>query len=110
MFVCGRHYLKNRPAMSSDYKRRGVHYSGRVQGVGFRYTVRSISQRYAVTGYVQNLDDGRVRLEVEGPSDQIDAFLAEIASTMQRYIHAAAVVASSATGEFSDFSIRPATN
>ncbi len=96
--------------MNSDHKRRSVHYSGRVQGVGFRYTVRSIGQRYAVTGYVQNLDDGRVRLEVEGPSDQIDGFLAEIASTMQRYIHDATVVASSATGEFSDFSVHPTTN
>jgi acylphosphatase len=41
-------------------QRREVHYSGHVQGVGFRYTTRSIARGYEVTGFVQNLEDGRV--------------------------------------------------
>ena len=47
-------------------ERRVVHYSGRVQGVGFRYTVRTLATRFAVTGFVRNLADGRVQLVVEG--------------------------------------------
>lgn len=47
-------------------ERREVRYRGRVQGVGFRYTARSIAQSYAVTGYVKNVADGSVELVVEG--------------------------------------------
>ena len=45
-------------------KRATVFYSGRVQGVGFRYTAREIACGYELTGYVRNLDDGRVELIV----------------------------------------------
>ena len=40
--------------------RRIYHYGGRVQGVGFRYTVKNIAMPYNVQGYVKNLPDGRV--------------------------------------------------
>jgi acylphosphatase len=59
-------------------QRRDIHYSGRVQGVGFRYTVRDVANGFAVTGFVRNLDDGRVHLVAEGEVAEIDAFLAEI--------------------------------
>jgi acylphosphatase len=65
---------------------RQVHYSGRVQGVGFRYTAHRIAKRHEVTGYVRNLDDGRVQLVAVGPPDEVAAFLAEIASTMESNI------------------------
>ena len=39
-----------------------THYEGRVQGVGFRYTVKSIAQGFDITGTVRNLPDGRVEL------------------------------------------------
>lgn len=51
-----------------------VFYSGRVQGVGFRYTVKSITTGYEVTGTVRNLDDGRVELIAEGEREELDAF------------------------------------
>lgn len=38
-------------------------YSGRVQGVGFRYTTKQIASGYDVTGTVKNLPDGRVQLQ-----------------------------------------------
>src|SRR5439155_885059 len=44
------------------YKR--VHYSGRVQGVGFRYTAQGLAADYAVAGYVRNLANGDVELVV----------------------------------------------
>ncbi|HEY2759855.1 MAG TPA: acylphosphatase [Pirellulales bacterium] len=86
-------------------QRQTVHYSGRVQGVGFRYTVRAAAGGYNVAGYVQNLDDGRVRVIVEGGNDEIERFLAEIAERMSGYIRDVDVHQSSATGEFSGFSI-----
>ena len=51
-----------------------VVYSGRVQGVGFRYTVKSITPGFEVTGTVRNLDDGRVELIAEGEREELDAF------------------------------------
>jgi acylphosphatase len=51
-----------------------VFYSGRVQGVGFRYTVKSITPGFEVTGTVRNLDDGRVELIAEGVREELDAF------------------------------------
>ena len=87
-------------------ERRQVYYSGRVQGVGFRYTTREIAVRFAVTGYVQNLGDGRVELVVEGDTDEIDRFLAEIRRSMNRYIDGQQPQTYSATGEFAGFSIR----
>jgi acylphosphatase len=55
-----------------------VFYSGRVQGVGFRVTVRRLACGYDVTGVVRNLPDGRVELVAEGTRAELEAFLAAI--------------------------------
>jgi acylphosphatase len=55
-----------------------VIYSGRVQGVGFRFTTRQIASGYEVNGWVKNLPDGRVELQATGEVDEVKAFLAEI--------------------------------
>ena len=47
-------------------ERRRVVYTGRVHGVGFRFTARRIAGKVPVTGYVRNLPDGRVELLAEG--------------------------------------------
>jgi len=54
---------------------RQIYYEGRVQGVGFRYTVRSIAKGFDVLGWVKNLPDGRVELQVCGPPDEVREFL-----------------------------------
>jgi acylphosphatase len=51
-----------------------VFYAGRVQGVGFRYTVRTIALGFEVTGVVRNLADGRVELIAEGQRTELEAF------------------------------------
>ena len=88
-----------------SHERREVIYSGHVQGVGFRWTVRQIVQGHAVTGFVRNLDDGRVQLVVEGQAAEIDCFLASIRERMADYIAQAQEAKSPATGQFAGFEI-----
>ncbi len=60
---------------------RQVLYEGRVQGVGFRYSVKQVATGYEVTGSVRNLADGRVELLVSGEPGEVEAFLREIAES-----------------------------
>ena len=55
-----------------------VHYSGRVQGVGFRYTAKTVATGFEITGTVRNLPDGRVELVAEGSREELDAFRAAL--------------------------------
>ncbi len=55
-----------------------VFYGGHVQGVGFRYAVKQIAKGFSLTGWVRNLDDGRVELQIAGESDEVAAFLKAI--------------------------------
>jgi len=61
-----------------------VHFSGRVQGVGFRFTTTRVAREFTVAGYVQNLDDGRVRLVVEGERDELDRYVKAVQEAMSR--------------------------
>ena len=56
-----------------------VIFEGRVQGVGFRYTVKDLSRGFEVCGWVRNLPDGTVELQAMGESDEVEAFIKEIA-------------------------------
>ena len=55
-----------------------VIFTGRVQGVGFRYTTREIANGFDVVGTVKNLPDGTVELIVGGEADEVDEYLQEI--------------------------------
>lgn len=56
-----------------------VFYEGRVQGVGFRYTVKGLASEFEVSGWVRNLADGRVELLVVATEEEeLEAFLGEI--------------------------------
>ena len=48
-----------------------VYFSGHVQGVGFRYSVKQLSLEFDVTGWVKNLPDGRVELVTEGERNEL---------------------------------------
>ena len=50
--------------------------SGRVQGVGFRWSARAEAQRLGVSGWVRNLPDGTVEAEVEGDEGSVAGMLA----------------------------------
>ena len=54
--------------------RRHYYVSGRVQGVGFRYRAYHTAQHMGLTGYVKNLYDGRVEMEVQGEAEIVRSF------------------------------------
>ena len=56
-----------------------VLYEGNVQGVGFRWSVRDTAKGFEVTGWVRNLPNGRVELQVTGAEDEVRAFVDRIA-------------------------------
>jgi acylphosphatase len=66
---------------SSAPQRVTAHYSGRVQGIGFRATVRRLACGYDVTGQIRNLPDGRVELIAEGAKSELESFLQGIAES-----------------------------
>jgi acylphosphatase len=90
----------------SALERRLVHFGGHVQGVGFRYSARQVAAGFDVTGYVQNLADGRVRLVAEGAADELDRFLDELRGRMAGYIRDMQSETGPANGEFDNFEIR----
>jgi acylphosphatase len=80
--------------------------SGRVQGVGMRYTVHDLARQYPVGGLVENLDDGRVRIVVEGPLEVLDAMLERLMEIAPGHIQKLDRFQCEATGEFMQFVIR----
>lgn len=82
-----------------------VYYSGRVQGVGFRYTAQKVAGNYAVTGFVRNLSEGNVELVAEGTAKEVDEFLSALARRMEGYIEEADIQDRPPEG-FKEFSIR----
>ena len=81
-------------------------YSGHVQGVGFRYTAKSVALGFEVTGQVRNLPDGRVELIAEGPKEELEAYRRAMQdSAVGGLVRQEEAVWGSATGEFRGFEI-----
>jgi acylphosphatase len=59
-----------------------LRFTGRVQGVGFRATARSIARRHPVTGWVRNEADGTVLMEIQGGQLAVEACLDELIDAM----------------------------
>jgi len=90
-----------------ELRRVEVRFEGRVQGVGFRWTVARLAAGYPVTGYVRNEPDGSVSLVAEGAARDLAAFLDAIGqSAVGRHIRHRTVVEAPYTGEFRAFEIR----
>ena len=83
-----------------------IFYSGRVQGVGFRYTVRALVSGFEVSGTVRNLLDGRVELAAEGGKEELEAFRRAIReSELGHFIQDEKVSWEEARNEFRGFEI-----
>ncbi len=65
---------------TDDIVRRRYHFTGTVQGVGFRVEMwrRAINMKLA--GWVKNNEDGSVDAELEGPKARIDALISQMES------------------------------
>ncbi len=61
-----------------------IFFEGYVQGVGFRWSVKRIATGFEVTGWVQNLPDGRVELQVNGEEAEVRAFVEAIGQSELR--------------------------
>lgn len=83
-----------------------VFFEGRVQGVGFRYTVRQIAQGYEVCGWVRNLADGRVEMQVEGKPSELDEFVKAIELEMEGYLQRTEKKTAEQLAGFRGFEIR----
>ncbi len=79
--------------------------SGRVQGVGFRYTTYNLAESFDIQGTVQNMPDGTVKIVAEGENDEIESFIDTLADTMQRYITEVCVDQRPATKQYKTFEI-----
>lgn len=82
-----------------------VCYTGKVQGVGFRYTTQGIAAKFPVVGYVRNLRNGAVELVAQGTPEQVAAFLAAVAARLAGNIQDADVQ-DAPLGDYRDFRIR----
>lgn len=91
---------------SSSPIRRHVIYRGRVQGVGFRWTVDRIAKPLEVAGYVRNCADGTVELVAQGPADAVARLLDGVTEAMTGYIDSAEVSEEPVQADLSGFSIR----
>ena len=86
--------------------RKVCHFTGRVQGVGFRYTVHNLAMPHDVRGYVRNLPDGRVELVMEGPPGDMDQLLDSIRRKMNHFIRRVDTQQEPPTNAFTGFSIK----
>ncbi len=94
------------PKINKNAVRAHVYYSGRVQGVGFRYTAERFALDLNLTGWVKNLPDGRVELVCEGPKEKIEELFAQIQkSQLGPHIKKVACEWMKADGCFKDFQV-----
>ncbi len=83
-----------------------VHFSGRVQGVGFRYATLQVAKEFDVAGYVQNLPDGRVIVEAEGSPTEVEKFIGAVQERMHGYIRKTERKSAERPPSFVGFAIR----
>jgi len=81
-------------------------FSGRVQGVGFRFTAERMARRFPVTGFVRNLANGQVELVAEGEEKTLEEFLQAVQEAFQPYIQKVDVRWEEARGECKTFGIK----
>jgi acylphosphatase len=83
-----------------------VLYSGRVQGVGFRYTTKTVAAGFELSGVVRNLPNGQVELVVEGDPAELEAYRQALRdSGLKSFIHDEKVAWMEALGDFKGFEI-----
>jgi acylphosphatase len=80
-------------------------FSGRVQGVGFRYTAHRMAGRHRLTGYVRNLPNGTVEILAQGPAQDIDDCIRDIQDSLAGHVREARAVEVPPDPTYKDFRI-----
>lgn len=94
-------------ASAKHIRRLTAHFNGRVQGVGFRFTTVEVARDFEITGYVQNLIDGSVKVVGEGDEEELSRFLDALrASHVFRYVVREDLTWLPPAGDMTGFSIR----
>jgi acylphosphatase len=95
------------PSNSNPARRRmTVFFAGRVQGVGFRYTAKTVATGFEIAGTIRNLPDGRVELVAEGRPAELEAYRAELHDAgLAGFIRDEQVTWADAKNEFRGFEI-----
>jgi acylphosphatase len=83
-----------------------VFFTGRVQGVGFRYQTLQVAKGFEVSGFVMNLPDGRVQLEAEGAAAEVRDFIVAVQERMEGYVRKVEQTETQRAAQFQGFSIR----
>ncbi len=83
-----------------------ITFTGRVQGVNFRWTTSRIAQRCSVAGWVRNEPDGSVRCVAEGEPQDLDAFVKAVENAMAGYISQTKITTTAAAGDLHGFTVR----
>jgi acylphosphatase len=86
-------------------KRYEIFFSGRVQGVGFRYTSKQVARSFDLVGTVENLSDGRVKMVLEGEIAVVEGFIREVCDSIHGHVAEVKMTSEPATGKFVDFEI-----
>jgi len=90
----------------SEVHHESVYFTGRVQGVGFRYAALQVAKEFEVAGFVCNLPDGRVQLEAEGRAEEVAAFVTALEERMHGYIRKTERNARVRAPQFSGFAVK----
>ena len=85
--------------------RRDVIYKGRVQRVGFRWTVNHLAKGFDVSGFVENRSDGTVYMAVEGTENEVNAFMNSISARMTTNIIDTLIEQTDPKGNDTNFSV-----
>lgn len=81
--------------------------SGRVQGVGFRWSTQQLATELGLVGFVQNLMNGDVLIEVQGPKDIVQQFVRKVRAGVTPYARVTNVqIKPGQITDFKDFSIK----
>ena len=96
----------SQPVPHAARRRMTVFFSGRVQGVGFRYTAKTVATGFEITGIIRNLPDGRVELVAESHREELEAFHAALHDAgLAGFIRDEQVTWADAKNEFRGFEI-----
>ena len=80
-------------------------FTGRVQGVGFRFTAFHTANRYRLTGFVRNCPDGTVEMLAQGLSEDIDDCIRKIKESFTGYIRETKIEQVPPDPQYTDFKI-----